>query len=884
MNDESPLLQRLASSIADGEAIDWGSVDRRLEGTPESRYARRLRLLARSSRVAPSSATSASRPLAPWMKGLAVFSLVQVAASLLTSPWVSFPAPPLLPITRRAVSGLLAATGVVLGVGGRRDRRASYLGLAYLALAAGICAALIHPAAGGGLLRLATCPIAECFLPLFLWEFSGRFPRVVRFNRLEPLMRAGIRATSRIGQVLAAGAVLSSLFPAGWFGFLSRDHQQGVFWIVLFLGTLPVLPVVGLRARDAAPEERTRVRWFAGGLAIGLGPPFLIVLADATTPTVTRILDQPGVTMATAVLVYACLLTLPLTTAYAVLARDVLDVRIALRRTLQHAIARSTLLAISAIPGLLLIRLLWVERQRPLVEIVAHGHGLGLGAAVAAALTLAALHRQLAAIVDRAFGHDGGDWAQALSRATSLLRSARSRQEVALIVREAAADAGRPRVVVYMVSSDWLRPIEGEPGPPLARNSALAALLSEGDLPLVIDPSDPRTVLPLLPEDERQWILDNDVALLTPLVRSDGTLVGAVSLTRPRSERSYGRRDRDLIVALCRAAAVAMDKMGSDGLTADDTGSDVERAGAECPTCGQISTAGTTLCSCGAATVNAALPAVVGGVFAVRRLLGRGGMGVVYLAEDRELGRSVALKTLPRLSAQAMVRLRREARAMATVTGPRLAAIHGMASWCGVPVLVVEYLAGGTLADRIAMRSRLPWAEVVDLGLALLEGVEAMHCRGLLHRDLKPSNIGFAADGTAKILDFGLAALAESQDWPSETKIGPEGTRTLTSTGHVVGTVLYLSPERLAGTAPQPADDLWALSITLYESLTGRHPWREQEQSQAGRSPIPAPSMLAVRIPAEADRFFSAALAIDVDQRARKASELRALLQSQISV
>jgi serine/threonine protein kinase len=190
--------------------------------------------------------------------------------------------------------------------------------------------------------------------------------------------------------------------------------------------------------------------------------------------------------------------------------------------------------------------------------------------------------------------------------------------------------------------------------------------------------------------------------------------------------------------------------------------------------------------------VRASLPRRLAGKFEVIRRLGAGGMGVVYLARDTALGRDVALKTLPAPRDGSVARLRDEARAMAALNQGSLATIYGLEVWRRTPVLVVEYLSGGTLADRLAHDS-LPQAEVLTLGIRLAEALTYMHERGLQHRDVKPSNIGLTADGMTKLLDFGLSADA----------------------GTLAGTPAYLPPEALDGAPPDTAVDLWGLSAVL---------------------------------------------------------------------
>jgi len=201
-------------------------------------------------------------------------------------------------------------------------------------------------------------------------------------------------------------------------------------------------------------------------------------------------------------------------------------------------------------------------------------------------------------------------------------------------------------------------------------------------------------------------------------------------------------------------------------------------------------------------------------------------MGVVYRARDLSLGRNVAVKTLPRVATSTAARLRREAHAAANLSHPNLAMIFAAETWNGTPMLVFELLEGGTLRDRIRA-GPLTIDDVLRYGVALCDGLATAHAAGILHRDIKPSNIGFSAGGVPKLLDFGLARFfddaATEGSGKSPSDDGTEDSSTRSS--GLVGTPAYLSPEAIAG-EPLHADfDVWSLSLTLFEAMTGTNPF-----------------------------------------------------------
>ena len=207
---------------------------------------------------------------------------------------------------------------------------------------------------------------------------------------------------------------------------------------------------------------------------------------------------------------------------------------------------------------------------------------------------------------------------------------------------------------------------------------------------------------------------------------------------------------------------------------------------------------------------------VIAGRYEVGDLLGRGGMAEVFAGTDRRLGREVAVKLLlPAMAARPDIRSRfeAEARSAASLSHPNAVAVFDTGEHEGVPYIVMERLPGETLADRIAAGPVDP-AWLSERAVEVLGALGAAHAAGMVHRDVKPGNILLAADGRAKVADFGIAKSAEAV-----------GGGDLTSTGQLLGTPAYLAPERVDGAPADPRSDLWAVGVVLYEALTGRKPF-----------------------------------------------------------
>jgi Tol biopolymer transport system component len=222
------------------------------------------------------------------------------------------------------------------------------------------------------------------------------------------------------------------------------------------------------------------------------------------------------------------------------------------------------------------------------------------------------------------------------------------------------------------------------------------------------------------------------------------------------------------------------------------------------------------------------------GPYEIHATLGAGGMGVVYQATDSRLGRSVALKIIrPELlaSGESQRRFEREARLLASLNHPSIAAIHGIEESNGTTFLVLEYVPGPTLFERL-LRGRLPIREAMLVGKQIAEALEAAHAKGIIHRDLKPANIKVTDNYKVKVLDFGLAKSIERIPAMAVTQERDAVSADMSTDVKIIGTAPYMSPEQACGKELDSRTDIWSFGCVLYEALTARQVFRGETPTE----------------------------------------------------
>ncbi len=264
---------------------------------------------------------------------------------------------------------------------------------------------------------------------------------------------------------------------------------------------------------------------------------------------------------------------------------------------------------------------------------------------------------------------------------------------------------------------------------------------------------------------------------------------------------------------------------------------------------------------------------LVAGRYRLLEKIGRGGMGTVWRAEDELLGRQVAVKKLhppqPHMDDEELAtlfeRTRREARAAARISHPNVIVVHDVVDDAGLPSIVMEYVPSVTLGERLKESGPLSPAEAARIGRGMIAALRAAHRAGVLHRDVKPGNVLLGEDNRVVLTDFGIAQAS--------------GTSTLTRTGELIGSIDFLSPERIRGVLPGPEADLWALGATLYQAVEGASPFRRPTAIETAYAIAEEP----VRPPARAGALAEVIAALLAKEPGRRpsAEDAERMLRSQ---
>jgi hypothetical protein len=759
--------------------------------------------------------------------------------AVIAAPWHLNPARPIpawLQIGQALFFGIL---GVFLVRFGRSDRRAWALGL--FVLDAGTT--LLNPVVRSvpepsWVLWLAMHLRVDAFQAAVIWFFASVFPRSSISPRVGRWFVAGTVAAFALGVLLViadAIAVAKLTLPLGLTSLasvLQRNATGSADWFfsLQFATVAPLLLLVPVKLREAGPDDRRRFWWLVMGMGIGYSTLIASTAMLSLAPWFGIDARQLPIYRPIIVASIATMSLVPIAATYAALVQRTLDVSIVVRRALQYLLARSVVRVVAAVPFVFMALLVAFNRQSSINDLLSGTSGVVCGALIVAALAAAVGRGPLLAAIDRQFFRTQLDAQETLLQVAEATRRVATVEALRDTLSDAIERAIQPETYVTAIvgTDDKLHAIDADL-PALPRHSALSQFLGGGDSALDVARS--QSLIERLPLSDQDWLRRSCASVLLPMRGAGAQLLGAIVIGEKRSDQPYTTEDCRLLSAVASAGSLALERIlgAADSRERGGTAAFADPPGRECIECGAVRDADAIVCACGGPLQRASAPAILGDRLRFDQRVGNGAMGIVYRAYDLRLAQTRAVKTLPSSDPATIARMQHEARLMAAVQHPGLATVYSLETWRGVPLLVMEFLDGGTLADRLA-RGTFSVAETATLGLQVGAALAAVHDAGMLHRDVKPSNIGFLSTGQPKLLDFGLAKTAtvdapttvvprdgDGSTWSSSFSGGLAGVR---------GTPPYMSPELLSGSEPSAADDLWALSVTLLESCSGSNPFR----------------------------------------------------------
>ncbi len=722
------------------------------------------------------------------------------------------------------------------------------------------------------------------------------------------------------GAAVLIGLSCANMYPAGattlLYSFPRRPFQRGwtgvLIWVLALVVTLPLalraqwlptyapakadaiagsylvaIPVLGVCFLIAAVvlllrnylklhgiNERRRLRFMIVGLAAGVFGGALFMIGTLPAAHAVRQLS-----------VYSTLLVVllslpPVCTAYSILRHRMFDIRVMVRLGLRYAVARGLLLSLVPVVALALSIDLLQHRSQSLGEIMA-GRGwiyamLGLGA-----FLLHKRQKPWLEALDRRFYRERYNAQSILRSVVEDVRAAPSfTEEASRVVRqvEVALHPEFAAIFVRQPDDTVYRVVASRPAAPPAipADSKFMSLVRVLRKPVQIEQTESGWLKRQLPAAESEFLTRTRVEWIFPISLAADQMEALVALGPKLSEEPYSREDQDLLGAITASLALLLQRSPAPARVGENF--------EECPECGNCYDSGTRLCPKeGAKLASFAFARLLDARYHFERRLGRGGMGTVYQAFDRELERRVALKLIRTdltADADAAARFKREAKAAAGFTHPNVVTVYdyGVAD-DGRAYLVMELLNGCSLRQELLRCVRLEPGRVLEILGGVSSAITEAHEQMLLHRDLKPENIFLARLGqaeVAKILDFGLAKAIEPDGLTRGT--------TLTAPGVVIGTLPYMSPEQIRGEAPTRSWDLWGLAVVAYEMLAGVHPFGTSADWQRVMSENRFPPLddNAPALTPELKEFFKRSLAIDPSQRPASARDfmlgLRAML------
>jgi len=724
--------------------------------------------------------------------------------------------------------------------------------------------------------------------PAIFFSFLASFPRQL-FSKPWMWVAAWLPAALQLGGITGflQGAVYATDRAPGavapWF------LPVFVVTSLAYIGAGTGIQIVNW-GRLPNVNDRRRAGILAAAAIVGWAAALPIILFDwrsgASSLAPAFFSSAPAISAVCVFLLCVAVLSLTL------LRKRVFGFELIIRQGLRYALARGSLLGIAPLAVVLLATDLLIHGEQPLLEILKARAwiylGLGALALVVHARRLVWLER-----LDRRFFREHYDAQRILLEVAETARGSddfrdiaprvAAQIEVALHARFAAVMLRQPGETTYRCAA---ASPAGEAPQPFPYDGKLISLVRVLGKPVELGLTS-GWLRDQLPPEDTDFVKSTHIELIVPVTASPGGKDALLVLGPQRSEEPFTSEDKKLLAAIAASLSLAIERAPARTARFDDTNSF-----RECPSCGACYDSGVECCSNeGVPLARRSVPRVLAGRYRLDKRLGQGGMGAVYEALDVALDRRVAAKIIHDElveSPAAAERFRREAQAVAAFSHPNIVTVHDFGVVAGTRAFfVMELLTGRNLREEIDQTGgRLAARRVLAILRAVCEAVHCAHQRSLIHRDLKPENVFLArneAEDVTKVLDFGVAKWLR----PVVATAAPTRTIVETSPGILVGTLPYMSPEQLLGGTPEPAWDLWAISVMAYESLTGRHPFPAMTRGECRQAVFSGTFVRPTDILPSAterwNRFFEAALSAEPGRRPQTARELTGAMAEALS-
>ena len=641
------------------------------------------------------------------------------------------------------------------------------------------------------------------------------------------------------------------------------------------------------------PAEQRRLRLLLAGAAVGALAAVLVETEFwlGSSSQLTSGLFNSPLTLAGVLL----LLPFPLSLVYVVLRQRVFDIGSILRQGVRYALARRLLIGLVPVLALALATDVLLRRDQPIRALLGARGWLYLVVGGLLAVALVNRRRWLDGL-DRRFFRERHRAEQVLHNVAARLRTATGAAGAAAHVVDEVAAALQPAfagALARRAGTNAFDILAATPSFPRdfvpSADWTLVGLARATGAALRLSPDHDTWITEHLSANESRAVFDAEVELVVPVSAEMGREV-LLALGPRRSEEPYTRHDITLLEAIAASLGLLLDRAGTlttPVVTVDD---EDDTSMAECPRCGACFDTSRARCPHDDVLLIANdLPPVLAGRYRFEALIGAGGMGRVYRAQDEALARHVAVKVIGDHlvgSSDAAERFRREAQVAASFTHPNVVTVYDVGiTRSGRAFLLMECLTGQTLREALVQEGVIETGRAARVIGDICHVLRDAHSRRLVHRDLKPENVFLArasGEDITKLLDFGIAKVLAGSS--AVTALG-------THRDVLVGSLAYMSPEQLAGGATSPLWDLWALAVIACEMLTGTRPRATASIASptragvaagvTGDAPAPVetptnargPRPLPLPLGAPLATFLAAALADDPSQRPQTADE-----------